>query len=200
MLDRASVSIALATIVAVLAKIALLYSAAGEAWFTREVDAELVYVVLIALFLIFLRGKMMHDDSAYFKELESGTVFQNDPHARTRVKFGLFVGYLSWLCWAPAVYFLERPRALAAWLFAALTLSTLWLLGDIFTRSLPNQDVEAKKRKWFFCINVIYLLLLLSVIGRVVDASIAAAGLVLVLLVDWLISDSLGPFAPQPKA
>jgi hypothetical protein len=192
--------LALTTIVAILAKLALLYSGAGEAWFEQQVDGKLLYIVLASVFMIFLRGKMMHDDSAYFKELEAGTAFKNDRYARVRIKFGLFVGYLSWLCWAPAVYFLERPRAFAAWMLVAIGLSTLWLLGDVFTRQLPNTDPEAKKRKWLLCVNVLYLVALLAMFGKAAPEAAVAVALVLVLVVDWLTSDSFGPFTPAPKA
>ena len=63
MLDRVSVSIALATIVAILAKLALLYKDAHESWFNGSAGQAVVYLLLIAVFMIFFRGKMMHDDA-----------------------------------------------------------------------------------------------------------------------------------------
>jgi hypothetical protein len=40
--------------------------------------------------MIFLRGKMMRDDSIYIKELEGGAAFMKGPSARRRTKFWLF--------------------------------------------------------------------------------------------------------------
>lgn len=195
MLDRVSVSIALTTIMAVLAKVGLLYREANESWFTDTVDQDVLYVVLIAAFLMFFRGKMMHDDSAFFRDLE-GKRFKEDPHSKARIKSGLMVGYLSWLCWGPVIYFLDRPTPLAWWLLVSLGLSTAWLVVDILTRRAPDEDTEAKKRPWWVLANVVYAVPLLLMAHAVVPPVAAAALLVVILTVDWLGSDALGGVTP----
>ena len=94
MLDRVSVSITLATIIAVIGKLGLLYSASHESWFVERIDREVAYFALIGVFLIFFRGKMMHDDSVFFEELKSEK-FKKDAYAKARTKSGLLLGYLS---------------------------------------------------------------------------------------------------------
>lgn len=200
MLDRVSVSVALATIFAVLGKLALLYRAANESWFRNRVDQEIFYIALISVFLIFFRGKMMHDDSAFFKELANGKKFKNDKNAKVRIKSGLMAGYLSWLCWAPAIYFLERPKTLGWWLVASIGISTIWLFTDIKTRELPDSDPEAKKRRWFLYVNIIYAVPLIFMATQLVLAACAAGLLVLILVLDWLVSDTFGPFASSSGA
>ena len=195
MLDRVSVSVALTTIIAVLAKLALLYREAAESWFDKPVDQQVVYLLLITIFLVFFRGKMMHDDSDFFRDLESGEAFKSDDHAKARIKTGLLTAYLSWLCWGPVVYFLERPVVLAYWLIISLGFSTLWLLADIATRELPKTDQEAKKRYWFLGANIVYAIPLIVIAKQVVPSAIAAGALVLILFLDWIVSDTFGPFA-----
>lgn len=195
MLDRVSASVSLATIIAVLAKVGILYSAAHESWFRERIDQEVLYFALIAVFLIFFRGKMMHDDSAFFKDLEAGDKFKDDPHAKARIKSGLMAGYLAWLCWVPAIYFLERPSALGWWLLVSLGFLTAWLLVDIVTRKVPNTDPEAKKRPWFLFANIFYAIPLILLGIQAIPAAASAAILVLILLLDWLFSDTFGPFA-----
>ena len=71
MLDRISVTVALNTIIAVLAKMAFLDSKVG--FFAidnfRWHDTT---VLIVAIFMIFFRGKMMHDDHQYFTDIEKG--------------------------------------------------------------------------------------------------------------------------------
>jgi hypothetical protein len=189
MLDRVSVSITLATILAVLAKLGLLYAANRETWFLERVDLEVAYFSLIGGFLIFFRGKMMHDDSVFFEELRSDK-FKKDAHAKARAKSGLLIGYLSWFCWAPAIYFLDRPSAVGWWLLISIALSTLWLIADIATRSSAD-DPELKKRHVFLVANVAYAVPLVLLGTRVGPPALWAGVLVFILVVDWLKSDTL---------
>jgi hypothetical protein len=197
MLDRVSVSIALTTIIAVLGKAAFLYKDAHETWFTTIVDGDVLYVVLITIFMVFFRGKMMHDDSAFFTDLERGEKFKGDNNAKARIKAGLLTGYMSWLCWGPAIYFLEIPRDVAWWLLMSLFFSSLWLLADIVTRKLPDSDPEAKRRPIFLFVNLLYAVPLVLMANKVILADIAAGILVVVLLWDWILSDPLGPLTQR---
>ena len=193
MLDRVSVSVTLATIIAVIAKLGLLYSADHETWFDERIDQRIVYFALIGTFLIFFRGKMMHDDSVFFEELKSEK-FKKDPHAKARTKSGLLLGYLSWFCWAPAIYFLDRPSALGWWLLISLALSTLWLIADIATRS-SGDDPELKKRYIFVVANIAYAVPLVLLGITKGPPVIWASVLVAILAIDWLKSDTLSPSA-----
>lgn len=194
MLDRLSGSAAFTTIIAVLAKFALLYRASSESWFTTAVDPSVVNILLVAVFLIFLRGKMMHDDSVFFSDLEHGK-FGERTLDKAAVKTGLLVGYLSWICWAPVIYFMEKPRPMAWWLVATLALSTVWLVLDIVTRKLHDRDYEAKKRLWFVLVNVVYCVILVIMANSVCPAVALSGMLLLVLAVDWLALDPFSRFA-----
>src|ERR1017187_8197453 len=105
MLDRISVTVALNTIIAVLAKMAFLDSKVG--FFTidnfRWHDTT---VLIVAIFMIFFRGKMMHDDHQYFTDIEKGRYKNAEGADIWWNKIGLFLGYLSWIVWAPAIYFM----------------------------------------------------------------------------------------------
>ncbi|TXI50937.1 MAG: hypothetical protein E6Q50_02980 [Lysobacter sp.] len=188
MLERFAVSIAASTILAILGKLGLLYysaQGAGRDWLDEAVLQSDLVVLLLALFLIFLRGKMMHDDAAFFGDLAKvgQPVFKRDKVSMRLIRLGLFLGYTSWLLWAPAIYFLERPRRFAAFFVASIVLSTIWLVIDIVTR------VKIDWRRAFWVIpNICYALLaaLMLVEGW---STIAALGLIAVLVVDWLVSD-----------
>lgn len=193
MLDRVSVSVTLATIIAVLAKLGLLYAAGHESWFDDKLDLEVAYFALIGTFLVFFRGKMMHDDSIFFEELKSDK-FRKDAHAKARAKSGLLAGYLSWFCWAPAIYFLDRPSAVGWWLLVAVALSTLWLVADIATRS-DRDDPELRKRYVFVVANLAYAVPLVLLAVNKGPAAIWAGVLVVILIIDWLKSDTLSPSA-----
>ena len=189
MLDRLSVSTSLATIIAVLAKLAILYKDANETWYIDNINQKVLYLILISVFLIFFRGKMMHDDSAFFKDIESDN-FKKDPHSKVRIKSGLMIGYISWLFWAPAIYFLQNPPALSGWLLASIGLSTIWLIIDIMTRK-SGEDKEAKKRPVWVIANILYAVPLILLMTQTFSPAVLATVLVLILLVDWLISDTL---------
>jgi uncharacterized membrane protein SirB2 len=192
-LDRVSVSVTLTTIIAILAKLGLLYSSSHEAWFDERFDLEVVYFVLVGAFLIFFRGKMMHDDSVFFEELKSSK-FKKDAHAKARTKSGLLLGYLSWFCWAPAIYFLERPSAVGWWLVISLALSTLWLVADIATRT-SGDDPELKKRYVFLVANVAYAIPLVLLGTKKGPPAVWVGALLVILVIDWLKSDTLSTSA-----
>lgn len=103
MLDRLSVSVSLATILAVFAKLVSMFKF-NEDFFKRDTAfPHDTTVLIIATFLIFFRGKMMHDDHQYFTDIDSGLYRDKNKWFN---KFALFLGYNSWLLWAPAIYFL----------------------------------------------------------------------------------------------
>jgi hypothetical protein len=191
MLDRVSVSVTLATIIAILAKLGLLYSSSHETWFDERLDLEVAYFALIGVFMVFFRGKMMHDDSVFFDELKSEK-FRKDAHAKARIKSGLLLGYLSWFCWAPAIYFLDRPGVLGWWLLVSLALLTLWLVADIATRTNPD-DPELKKRHFFVVMNIVYAVPLMLLAVKKGPAAVWAGVLVVILAIDWIKSDTLSP-------
>jgi hypothetical protein len=190
MLDRLSVAVSLATIFALLAKLALLYKGASPPWFEQGISDEAIYLLLISCFMIFFRGKMMHDDSGFFKDLLSQK-FKDDEHSKFLIKSGIMAGYLSWLCWAPAVYFLETPSITAWCLIVSLAISTVWLVVDIMTRKVSDGDQQAKKRPKWIIINMLYAAPLIG-IGNSISLEylqLLSALLILILLVDWWMTD-----------
>ena len=188
MLERFSVTIATATILGVLGKIALLYHVdmeAGKDWFIGPVDQTIISYLLLAVFLVFFRGKMMHDDATFFADLAKAGTFKGDKAWKFVIKVGLLFGYVSWLLWAPAIYFLENPVRFAGFLIASLVLSTFWLVIDILTRT----TLEWRRAFWVipnaFYIGFLILLMQPSL------ASLAAVALLVVLIFDWLVTDPL---------
>lgn len=185
MLDRLNVSVSVATMLAVLAKLAILFEADRRSWLDGVFSQSALYCFAIAFFLVFFRGKMMHDDSAFFADIESGK-FKDDPAARRLAKIGLVLGYLSWMLWAPAIYFLEYPKVVAAFMLAAFFLSTIWLAVDILTRS--NLD---SRRVWWIVSNLLYLAGFGAILVGV-NALLISVLLVLLLFIDWVASDPIG--------
>lgn len=186
MLERFSITISATTIIAVLGKVALLYRAdrdTGKDWFVGDIDQNILCHILLGIFLIFFRGKMMHDDASFFIELAAPGKFKSDRVSKGFIKFGLLLGYLSWLLWAPAIYFLEdRPR-FASCLILSLILSTIWLLIDIWTRV----KADINRAIWIFP-NLFYVTFLV-VLQYPPWATAGAAGLLLVVIIDWLVTD-----------
>lgn len=185
MLDRLNVSVSVATMVAVFAKLAILFENERRSWLDGNFSPLALYCLVIALFLVFLRGKMMHDDSAFFADIESGK-FKNDTKAKRLAKVGLILGYISWMLWAPAIYFLEHPKVLAAFMFVAFLLSTIWLGVDELTREKPDSN-----RAWWIVFNVFYLIGFVAILFGG-NALLIAFYLVLVLFIDWINSDPIG--------
>lgn len=187
MLDRFSASVATATILAVLGKVALLYhedQEQGVDWFDNSNDQTVQGYLLLAVFLMFLRGKMMHDDATFFADLETEGAFKDGKGPKFLIKVGLLLGYISWLLWAPAIYFLEDVPRFAGFLIGSLVLSTAWLLIDIVTRKQPEW-----RRVFWILPNAAYIALLaLAYHGFL---SFAALGLLVVLLLDWLSTDPM---------
>lgn len=194
MLERFSVNVATTTILAVLGKLALLYHAdkeAGNDWFTEPVQQNVLCLLLVCMFLMFFRGKMMHDDASFFTDLEEDrkkgvvpeTLFQTDDAFPLLIKGGIVVGYLSWLLWAPAIYFLEERGRFVGFLIASLCLSTVWLVIDILTRRTRDW-----RRAFWIVPNAVYIGLLFLLTSRSWPM-VAAVGLIIVLIGDWLISD-----------
>jgi len=191
MLERFAVSIAASTILAVLAKLAVLYYASqsiGHDWVDESLSQlELVYL-LLAIFLVFLRGKMMHDDATFFADLakkDASRVFKTDRVSTGLLRLGLLLGYMSWLLWAPAIYFLDRLTRFTAFFVASLALSSAWLVIDILTR----EKVEWRRAFWIIP-NLLYAAFAFLLTTQEWRA-MAAFALLMVLLVDWLVSDPL---------
>lgn len=188
-----SVSITLATVLSVLAKLALLYHDGGQLWFTDGVDGDSFYVVLLGVFLIFFRGKMMHDDDEFYASIDRGD-FSKEPKKQRILKAGLILGYISWLCWAPVIYFMEVPTTMSRWMLVSLGASTAWLITDILTREKNKGATrEALKRWWWVVVNVAYAAPFLCLALGLEWAPHMAAALVLLLILDWLFLDSLLP-------
>ena len=140
---------------------------------------------MLAIFLIFFRGKIMHDDATFYSDLSKEGIFKSGRLSRFLIKFGLLLGYISWLLWAPAIYFLDDHTVFSAFLITSLVLSTFWLIIDLLTRTVP----EWRRAFWVipnvFYIGFLVLLLLPAWAPR------AAIALLAVLIFDWLISDPL---------
>jgi hypothetical protein len=188
MLERFSISIAAATIIGVLGKLALLYHTdkeAGKDWFSGPIQQAVFCNLMLAIFLIFFRGKIMHDDATFYSDLSKEGTFKSGRLWRFLIKFGLLLGYISWLLWAPAIYFLDDHTVFSGFLITSLVLSTFWLIIDLLTRTVP----EWRRAFWVipnvFYIGFLVLLLLPAWAPR------AAIGLLAVLIFDWLISDPL---------
>lgn len=191
MLDRLSVSLAIATIVAVLAKITYLYEQSGRSWFVHDVNQETLYYILIGIFLVFLRGKMMHDDSGYFQDIDAGK-FETDWGSIAVLKIGLLSGYLSWLLWAPGIYTLDEPEKSSVFFGTSLLISTAWLVSDIVTRKGLD-----KRRAWWVVLNLIYIAGFVVIFWGGVPPSLPAAIMVFFLFVDWVTNDPFASHIPQ---
>jgi hypothetical protein len=186
MLERFSISIAAATILATLGKLALLYHAdvdAGKDWFVGPVEQPILCHLLLAVFLIFFRGKMMHDDGMFFCDLAKGGIFKSGTSWKLLIKIGLLLGYISWLLWAPAIYFLDDRYRFAGFLIASLSLSTFWLIIDILTRT------TLEWRRAFWVIPNTFYIGFLVLLMQPSWASLATVALLIVLVIDWLVSD-----------
>lgn len=134
MLDRVNVSISLAIIFSILARLALLYGQGDSHSIYIPIDSDSeVYLIFITLFLIFFKGKVMHDDSQFFEDLDNGHF--NHPKW---TKFGVFIGYWSWFLWAPIIFMLDQPVMVANYLAGSLLLSSLWLVIDMKCRKVPH--------------------------------------------------------------
>jgi len=164
---------------------------AGKDWFVGPVEQPIVCHLLLAVFLIFFRGKMMHDDATFFSDLAKQGTFKSDKSSKLLIKIGLLLGYVSWLLWAPAIYFLEGRNRFAGFLIASLTLSTFWLIIDILTRS------ALEWRRAFWVIPNAFYIGFLVLLVQPSWASVAAIGLLIVLIIDWLVSD---PFSGHVSA
>ncbi|MBK9149196.1 MAG: hypothetical protein IPM12_15430 [Flavobacteriales bacterium] len=188
-----SVSITLATVLSVLAKLAMQHHESGHTWFETGVSASSLYVILMGVFMIFFRGKMMHDDDEFFASVDRGD-FKASAKAKRTLKAGLILGYISWLCWAPAIYFLEDPYVMSWCMLAALVASTAWLITDILSRKPAKDDTpEAMKRWWWVAVNLGYAAPLVCMLLHLESAPYMAAVLLALLILDWLFLDSLLP-------
>ena len=113
MLERFAISVATTTILAVLAKVALLFHDArnlktGADWLSEPVQQSVLRILLIATFLVFFRGKMMHDDATFFADLAKPGTFRSTRTARALLKILLPLSYVSWILSGPAIYFLGQ--------------------------------------------------------------------------------------------
>ena len=75
----------------------------------------------------------MHDDATFFIDLGKQGVFKSGRAWKLLIKLGLLLGYISWLLWAPAIFFLEERGRFSAFLIVSLSLSTRCLIIDILT-------------------------------------------------------------------
>lgn len=189
MLERFSLTVATATIIAVLGKLGFLYAAdkqAGKDWLVESIDQSVLCNILLIVFLILFRGKMMHDDATFFNELTTKSApptFKSTRAWKLLIKVGILLGYFSWVLWVPAIYFLENHFRFSAFLIASLLLSTFWLLIDILTRT------EVEFRRVFWITPNIFYIALLALLTQPSNSYLVALGLLSVLLVDWLKSD-----------
>jgi hypothetical protein len=187
-LERFSITVAAATIISVLGKLALLFRTdqeTGKDWFKGPVEQVVLCHLLLAVFLVFFRGKMMHDDAAFFTDLSKAGIFKAGTGPKKLIKFGLLLGYVSWLLWAPAIFFLEDRIRFAGFLIASLAVSTVCLAIDLLARVQPDW-----KRAFWIIPNMFYIGLLVLLMWPSY-ASIATVGLLVVLVIDWLISDPM---------
>jgi len=197
MLERFSITISAATIAAVLGKLALLYSTdrtLNKDWLSGDIDQTVLCNVLLALFLIFFRGKMMHDDASFFVKLTTPGNFKEDQSAKFRIRIGLLIGYISWLLWAPAIFFLEDHRRFAWCLIISLLLSTVWLLIDLSTR----QTEDPIRAIWVFP-NLFYIVFLL-LLQYTPWAVAMATAMLLVLIIEWFLTDPFSGHLVSPAA
>jgi hypothetical protein len=201
MLDRISVTVALGSILAVLAKFVELIkthsTTKDEHAFLHsliEFDDVPIFrsdstMVAVLIFLIFLRGKMMHDDHQYFVDIEKGRY-----HDANRVanRFGLFLGYLSWLAWGPAIFYFPNWNVFGGCMMAAIMLSTIWCAIDLGNIPKTSPRFQHKKQYgWIIC-NILYIVLFAAVgfcpaYGGMLRL-ICAIMLLIVLFIDWLFS------------
>jgi hypothetical protein len=188
MLGRFSISISVATIIGILGKLAFIYHnerEAGKDWFAGPVDQAVLCYLLLAVFLVFFRGKMMHDDATFFADIDKNDIFKSGRGWKLLIKLGLLCGYSSWLLWAPAIFFLEDLGRISGFLIASLLLSTIWLIIDILTR------ITLEWRRAFWVIPNIFYVGFLALMAQPNWASLSVIGLLVVLVIDWLVSDPL---------
>ena len=147
-------------------------------------------IVLVAAFLIFFRGKMMHDDHLYFADIDDGLYHG---FRGRRIHLGLMLGYVSWLLWAPAIYYLTEWRIFGLLMGASILLSTFWAALD----EVPKNSSRFSDKKHFVWIvsNAIYMVLFCMIAFADVKDGwsrfAGAVGLLFVLCVDWLYSKPL---------
>jgi hypothetical protein len=192
MLERFAISVATTTILAVLAKVAVLFHDAknpqtGGDWLSEPVQQTVLRILLIATFLVFFRGKMMHDDATFFADLAKPGTFRSNRTARALLKVLLPLSYVSWILWGPAIYFMDEPRRLSDFMIASLVLSTICLVLDLVARTAR----EWRRFAWILP-NVVYVAGFLLIRDPAAHERLATWGtflLLLCLVVDWLVTD-----------
>jgi len=191
MFNSISVSISLTTIIAVLTKLAfLLHPESGAALFGNKDNVwHDTTILIIAVFLIFFRGKMMHDDHQYFTDIEKGRYRNTGKWVN---KFGLFLGYISWILWAPAIYFLGDWSKFGAFMFFSLLISLFWALIDYENIPEDSPRHPDKKQHYWVLANIAYIApILLFWVSNDADQMFrfgASIFLLIVLIIDWLVS------------
>lgn len=189
MFDRISVSVSLSTILAVMARLVFLLKFKPGFFASNTFFPQDVTILIVAVFMIFFRGKMMHDDHQYFTDIERGRYSGTNKWVN---KFGLFLGYVSWLLWAPAIYFLGNWSVFGIFMFFSLLVSLLWALLDY--ENIPAESprhTDQKQHIWVLA-NLAYIAPMLvfwfSDDTQQMFRFLASIFLVLVLIIDWLIS------------
>ena len=184
MFDKFSVSISVATILGVLGKLAFMYSN-GSLSIVNDKLLSTITTLLLAIYLIFLRGKMMHDDSFYFIALENKT-------RKLKSRIALLLGYISWLFWAPAVFFLENLATVGICMTISFIFSSAWIEMDFDKKEIIPTVT------WLF-LNMLYIAFfltmgILSLLSKLQPwvAVIISALLLLLLIYDWVESDPIG--------
>jgi hypothetical protein len=205
MFDRISVTVALASIVAVLAKFVELIkthstSKDEHAFLHSLIEFDNVPIfrsdstmVAVLIFLMFMRGKMMHDDHQYFLDIEKGRY--RDVKNRMANRFGLFFGYLSWLAWAPAIFYFPSWNIFGGCMVAAFMFSTIWSAIDLGIIPESSPRFNRKKQYGWIIFNILYIFLFAAIgfcpaYGGMLRL-ICAVTLLVVLLIDWLFSDPI---------
>lgn len=211
MFNSISVSISLTTIIAVLTKLAfLLHPDAGAALFGNKDNVwHDTTVLIIAIFMIFFRGKMMHDDHQYFTDIEKGRYRKTGKWVN---KFGLFLGYVSWILWAPAIYFLGDWLKFGSFMIASILVSTIWAVIDSF--EIPPGSPRPKNDKqhpwivqhYWILTNIGYITLFVLILCSSDKLKMltlwSAIILLVILIVDWLVSKPIATIIeiePQPQ-
>lgn len=184
-LERFSVTISAATIFGVLGRLAYLYGQDRQRqndWLANP-SREVLVTFLLAIFLVVFRAKMMHDDVTFFADLGTEGKFRTDKWTRRLIKTGLLCGYIAWLLWAPAIYFLSERNRVFEFMLASLAFSTIWSVIDTGTRQAP----EWRRLVWIFVNMVLALLLFISTTSYALEATVL---LVLLSVADWIFTDA----------
>jgi hypothetical protein len=201
MLDRISVSVSLATILAVLGKLAFLFdSKNGSGLFANDNTFwHDITIILVAVFMILFRAKMMHDDHQYFKDIEMGRYSGANQGLN---KFAIFLGYVSWLLWGPAICFLDKWPVFGIFMATSMSVSLIWAAID--SEQIPPSSPRYKRKEgkpdsWivqhsWVMFNFGYIIAFLFFTSNHEHEMFkfwSAVGLLVIFIADWFISDPI---------